>query len=93
MTDWKHFIHCINKHFGPPNHHNQIGALAPPQRTATINYYTDRFQVHMIRTGPFDERQQITIYTNGLLEPLKMEVERQNPQEMEKAISWALAYE
>jgi hypothetical protein len=42
---------------------------------------------------PLDEQQQVNIYTAGLLEPLNTDVELQNPQHMEMAMSLARAYE
>jgi hypothetical protein len=45
------------------------------------------------RAEPLDEQQQVNIYTAGLLEPLKTDVELQNPPDMEMAMSLARAYE
>lgn len=43
--------------------------------------------------GKSDEIQQVNIFTAGLLEPLKTDVELLNPQDMETAMSLARSYE
>jgi hypothetical protein len=47
----------------------------------------------MARVGNLDESQQVNIYTAGLLEPLKTDVELLNPQDMETDMSLVQAYE
>jgi hypothetical protein len=39
-----------------------------------------------------EKQQQVNIYTAGLLEPLKTDVELQNPHDMEMSMSLARAY-
>lgn len=48
---------------------------------------------HMSHASTLDEQKQVNIYTNGLLEPLKTDVEFQNPHDMEMAKSLTRAYE
>jgi hypothetical protein len=70
-----------------------LGELASLRKMSTINDYRERFLTHMARAGYLDERQQVNIYTAGLLEPLKTDVELLDPQDMKTAISLAWAYE
>jgi hypothetical protein len=44
----------------------------------------------MLHAGTCDECQRISIYVNGLEEPLKSALQQHNPQAMETVISWVL---
>jgi hypothetical protein len=92
VTEWSYFAHYINESFRPPTWHNPLGKLASLRKTTTVDEYTERFLAHVARTEPLDEQQQVNIYTAGLLEPLKMDFELQNPQDMEMAMSLVWAY-
>jgi hypothetical protein len=48
--------------------------------------------VHLAHVKPLNELQQVSIYMAGPLEPLKTNMELQNPQDIEKAMSLARAY-
>ena len=78
MTDWAYFARCVNERFGPPTRRNALGELASLRKTGMIDDYTEHFLAHVACVGPLDE-QQVNIYTAGLLEALKMDVELQNP--------------
>jgi hypothetical protein len=56
---------------------------------STIDEYTKRFLAHVEGMGALDEQQQASIYTSGLLGPLKMDMELQNPWDMENT-HWGL---
>jgi hypothetical protein len=55
-----------------------LGELTSLRKTSTDDDYTKRFLAHMARAGHLDEIQQVNIYTAGLLELLKMDVELLN---------------
>jgi hypothetical protein len=93
VTDWAYFARCVNERFGPPTRRNPLGELAALRKTGTVDDYMERFLALVARAGTLDERQQVNIYTAGLLEPLKTDVELQDPQDMEMAMSLARAYE
>ena len=63
------------------------------RKTGIVDDYTECFLAHVTCAGTLDEQQQVNIYTAGLLEPLKTDVELQNPPDMEMAMSLARAYE
>jgi hypothetical protein len=83
VTNWDHFSHCVNEGFGPLTCHNQHGKLVSVRKMSTIDEYTKRFLAHVEGMGALDEQQQASIYTSGLLGPLKMDMELQNPWDME----------
>ena len=57
-----------------------------------IDDYTERFLAYVARAGPLSELV-VNIYTAGLMELLKMDVELQNPKDKEISMSLARAYE
>jgi hypothetical protein len=70
-----------------------LGELASLCKTGTIDECTERFLVCVARASTLDEQQQVNIYTVGLVEPLKTDVELQNPYDMEMEMSLAQTYE
>lgn len=75
VMDWAYFTCCINERFVPPTQRNPLGELASLHKTDTIDDYTEHFLAHVAHTRTLDEQQQVNIYTTGLLEPLKTDVE------------------
>jgi len=63
--------------------------LADCRRTSTVAEYQDRFQALLARAGPLDEAQRVQLFTGGLLPPLSMDVQIQNPQTLAAAMSLA----
>jgi hypothetical protein len=63
----------------PPTRRNPLGELTSLCKTGTVDDYTKHFLAHVARAGTLDEQQQVNIYTAGLLEQLKNDVELQNP--------------
>lgn len=86
VTDWAYFAKCVNECFGPPTWRSPLGELAALRKTRTVDDYTESFLAHIARVGHLDEIQQVNIYTAGLMEPLKTDVELLNPQDMETAM-------
>lgn len=89
ITDWDYFARCINERFGPPARRNPLGKLASLRKTNTVDDYTEGFLAHVARARALNEQQQVNIYTAGLLVPLKTDMELQNQQDMEMAVSLA----
>ena len=93
ILNWGLFSRLVNERFGPPTRANPLGELATLRRTSTVDAYTESFLALVARVGDLQELQQVNIYTAGLLEPLKTEVELARPKDMEEAMSLARAYE
>lgn len=91
-TDWTYFIPCVNERFGPPTRRNPLGELAALRKAGIVDEYTERFLEQVAHTGNLNKQQHVNIYTTGLLEPLKTDVELHHPQNMETAMSLARAY-
>jgi len=53
----------------------------------------DRFQALLPRAGRLDEAQRVQLFTGGLLPPLSLQVQTQNPQTLAAAMSLARQFE
>ena len=83
----------VNKRFGPPVRSNPFGELTHLRRTGTVREYEDQFLQLLARCEHVTERQQIDIFTAGLRNPLRIDVELQRPDSMEDAMGLARAFE
>lgn len=88
---WRYFAELVNTRFGPPIRNNALGELALCKRTGTVEDYQERFLSLLCRADPLSERQQTQLFTVGLQEPLRTDVELQSPQSLELAMSLARA--
>ena len=82
----------VNKRFGPPVRSNLFGELTHLRRTGTVCEYEDQFLQLLARCEHVTERQQIDIFTAGLRNPLRIDVELQRPESLEDAMGLARAF-
>ncbi|CAD6343322.1 unnamed protein product [Miscanthus lutarioriparius] len=75
VMDWAYFARCIKEHFVPPRWRNPLIELASLYKIGTIDNYTKHFMAHVACAGLLNKQQQVNMYTAGLLEPLKIDVE------------------
>jgi hypothetical protein len=90
---WRRFSELLNTRFGPPLRSHPLGELTTCRRTGAVTEYQDRFLELLARAGTLTENQQVQLFTVGLGEPLSLDVQLQNPQTLETAMSLARAYE
>jgi hypothetical protein len=83
----------VSRHFGPPTRSNPLGELIKVQRTGSVAEYQDQFLKLLARCDGVTEQQQIAIYTTGLGDPLRIDVELQRPMTLEDAMGLSRAYE
>ena len=86
---WPRFKELLNLRFGPPLRSAPLFELASCRRTGTVEEYQDRFQALLPRVGHLDEAQRVQLFTGGLLPPLSLQVQNQNPQSLAAAMSLA----
>lgn len=86
---WPRFKEILNLRFGPPLRAAPLFELASCRRTGTVEEYQDRFQALLPRAGHLDETQRVQLFTGGLLPPLSLQVQNQNPQTLAAAMSLA----
>ena len=78
ITSWQHFKEACHLQFGPSVRANPLGELAQLPITPTVADYTSRFMALLCRTSePLSSAQQRFLYTTGLPEGLKVDVELQ----------------
>jgi hypothetical protein len=93
MSEWAEFVKLVNQQFGPPLHGNALGELIQLKRDTTVVDYQNRFLALVDRCTGLSEKQHIDIFTAGLRNPLKADVELEQPATLDDAMALALAYE
>lgn len=79
--------------FGPPLHSNLLGELAHLRCTGTVDEFQKQFLALLCRVEPLSPSQRVQFFTAELLNPLRTDVELQNPSNLQIAMSLARAYE
>ncbi|CAO2152414.1 unnamed protein product [Urochloa humidicola] len=87
------FVELVNLRFGPPMRSNPLGELISVKRTGSVADYQDQFLTHLARCDDVTEAQQIAIFTAGLGDPLRVDIELHRPTTLEDAMSLARAFE
>lgn len=90
---WANFVTGVNKRFDPPERSNPFGELTHLRRTGSVTDYQEQFLTLLARCSDVTERQQIDIFTAGLLQPMAIDVELQKPATLDDAMALARAYE
>jgi hypothetical protein len=60
---------------------------------ATVTTYQEAFQEQMVHTGRLTLYQQAQLFTGGLSEHIRIDVELHDPQDLQRAMSLVRAYE
>lgn len=79
--------------FGPSIRHNPLGELKELTQTGTIEDYQAKFLAILCRADNLQPRQQVQLFTPGLREPIRTDIELQNPASLQMAMALARAYE
>jgi hypothetical protein len=90
---WVEFDKLVHQRFGPPLRGNALGELIQLQRETTVADYQSKFLALVTRCTDLVEKHQIDIFTNGLHNPLKTDVELEAPTTLEDAMALARTYE
>jgi len=93
VPTWQQFADGINRCFEPPVRSNPLGELTHLRRTGTVAAYQDAFLQLLACCDDITERQQVDIFTAGLRNPLRIDVEMQRPTTLEDAMGLARAFE
>jgi hypothetical protein len=91
--EWAEFVKLVNQRFGPPLRGNALGELIQLKRDTTVVDYQNWFSALVNRCTGLSEKQQIDIFTTGLRNPLKTDVELEQPATLDDAMTLARAYE
>lgn len=82
-----------HQHFGPPLTTNHLAELARLPFTADIVTYLDVFQACMAHAGRLTPYQQAQLFMGGLSDHIQIDVELQDPQDLQHAMRLARVYE
>jgi hypothetical protein len=93
ILSWPWFAFFVNMRFGPPLHSNGLAEPKDLRRTGSVDEYTRQFSQLLCRCDDLSLTQQVNLYTAGLGEPLRTDVELQAPTHLQTAMSLARAYE
>jgi hypothetical protein len=93
VLTWTRFIEFIQMRFGPPLRFNGMADLKELKRTGTVEEYSRQFLTLLCRCDDMSHRQQSNMYTAGLGEPLRTDVELQTPETLQRAMHLARVYE
>jgi hypothetical protein len=93
IPTWPCFSQLANQRFGPPTRSNPLGELCHLCLQGSVADYTEAFLAYLSRCDTLTEHHEIAIFTAGLGEPLKTDVELQQPDTLEDAVGLARAYE
>jgi hypothetical protein len=86
-------MHRVNSRFGPPLSASPIKQLAWLRCTGNVNDYTTRFMKLSCRDESLMEHQQIQLYITDLGDPLRTDIQLQQPTKLDDAVIFARAYE
>jgi hypothetical protein len=89
---WKDFIKRISASFGPAVRSNPLGDLSRLQFSGSIENYQDQFLILLAHCEGLREEHQIHLFTAGLPEPLKIDVELQQPPILEDTMNFSRAF-
>jgi hypothetical protein len=90
---WSQFCELVNQQFGPPTRSNLLAELCHLRCTGSVDAYQSDFITLLARCGGVTEPQQIAIFTAGLGDPLRIDVDLQKPSTLEEATALARAFE
>jgi hypothetical protein len=79
---WPQFKDLCNERFGPPLHNDPLGELAHLRFRTTMDEYQERFSSLLCHTSSLAPDQQVQLFTAGLPERIKIDVELMNLQNL-----------
>jgi len=91
--EWEPFKHLCQQRFGPPFSTNHLAELARLPFTSTVEAYAELFQARAAHAGALTPLQKAQLFTGGLPEHIRADVELQEPQDLQRAVRLARAYE
>lgn len=72
--------------FGPSLRNNPLGELVNLNQTGTVEYYQREFQGLLARAYTTQVDQHVDLFTEGLLDSIRLDVEMQNPPNLVQAM-------
>lgn len=92
VPTWPQFVEFVNTWFSPPARSNPFGELTHLRRVGSVADYQEKFLQLLTRCDNVTEQQQIDIFTTGLRDPLRTDVELHRPPTLEDKMALARAF-
>jgi hypothetical protein len=83
VITWPRFEELVNMRFDPPVRTNGLADLKELQRTDMVDEYQRQFLTLLCCCDDMAPRQQVQMFTAGLGEPLRTDVELAAPMELQ----------
>jgi hypothetical protein len=93
VLTWSRFVEFTHMRFGPPLRSNGMADLKDLRRTSTVEDYQRQFLSILCHCEDMTQLQQTQMFTAGLGEPLRTDVEPLTPTTLQRAMHLARAYE
>ncbi|KAJ4786652.1 polyprotein [Rhynchospora pubera] len=93
LLPWPRFKELCHLRFGPPIRSNPLGELMHLRQTGSVEDYQEQFGALICRADSVTPAQQMQIFTAGLSDPLRTDVELHRPTDLQHAMSLARAFE
>ena len=93
ILTWPRFANFVNMRFGPPLRTNGLAELKDLRRTSTVDDYIRQFSLALCHCADLSMQHQVNLFTAGLGEPLRTDVELQAPSHLQTAMNLTRAYE
>jgi hypothetical protein len=90
---WENFRMLCHQRFGPALSTNHLADLARFPFGASVDAYMDAFQARLAHAGNLVPLQQAQLFTGGLPEHIRVDVELHDPQDLHRAMRLTRAYE
>jgi hypothetical protein len=90
---WAEFRSLCQQRFGPPLSTNHLADLARLPFTSTVDKYMEAFQARAAHAGTLSPLQKAQLFTGGLPDHIRVDVELHEPQNLQHAMLLARAYE
>ncbi|KAK5826336.1 hypothetical protein PVK06_021254 [Gossypium arboreum] len=87
--NWGRFKECCHIRFEPPMSNNPLGELANLRQTGTVEEYQRQFLSLLARAANLKPRQQVNLFTAGLVEERRIDIEMQQLENLGVAMNMA----
>jgi hypothetical protein len=90
---WPLFRSLCQQRFGPPLGTNHLSELARLTCRGSVKDYQEAFLARLAHAGFLSQCQQVQLFTGGLPDSIRIDVELQAPEDLQRAMYLARAYE
>jgi len=93
MPTWDRFRELCTLRFGPSFHGTRLSELARLPFVSTVQDYAERFNAVLCHARDLTASQKAELFTGGLPDHIRMDVELRHPEDLQTAMHLARAFE